>query len=329
MLNPVILLLLGIVLITACRENNEPNAVLVKQSDWRYFGEANPGNTAQLFLPGIISTKYNERDFTVSASGNEIFYSMVLPGSLISSVIYLYHDGAFWSDKLVPSFSGKYSDLEPTLSPDGQQLYFASKRPISKQNPTTDWNIWVSNRTPGSWSEAQPVTSAINTEKNEFYPSIASNGNLYFTAQREDSFGDEDIYVSRKLNGIYSIPENLGPNINTSHGEFNAFISPDESYLIFSSFGRDDDFGGGDLYISYHENDTTWTPAKNMGKGINSDALDFCPFVTADGHYMFFTSLRSDPAITDRNPKKMANLTALADGIENGLGNIFWVEFKK
>ena len=64
-----------------------------------------------------------------------------------------------------------------------------------------------------------------------------------------------------------------------------------------------------------------------MGKGINSEALDYCPFVTADEQYMFFTSQRAYPAITDRNPKKMNSLILLADAIENGLGNIYWVEF--
>ena len=323
----LLILILVVVSFMGCRKRKEPNATLVKQADWRYFGEANPGNTAQLFLPGIISTRYDERDFTVTRAGNEIFYSMVLPGKSISCLVYLYHDGAFWSDKLVPGFSGRYADLEPTFSPNGNQLFFVSKRPIFKENKTKDWNIWFVEKQNGLWSKAKALDSIINSPKDEYYPSVANNGNIYFTAQRDDSFGGEDIYMSRNVNGSYSKPVNLGSGVNTVHPEFNAFIAPDERYLIFSSANRADDLGGGDLYISYRENDSTWSQATNLGKGINSEALDYCPFVTADGHYLFFTSERADPAILNRNPKSMHEIMALTDGIENGLGNIFWVEF--
>ena len=121
----------------------------------------------------------------------------------------------------------------------------------------------------------------------------------------------------------------MGSSINSPLFEFNAFIAPDESYLIFSSFGREDEQGGGDLYIAYRNEDGTWNKAVNMGKKINSDKMDYCPFVTVDEKYLFFTSQRENLNITNRKRKSFKNIIQLSNSIENGLGNIYWVEFNK
>src|SRR5690606_35784988 len=78
-------------------------------------------------------------------------------------------------------------------------------------------------------------------------------------------------------------------SINTKNYEADAFIAPDESYLIFCA-KRKEGYGMGDLYISFKNKDGKWSEAKNMGKSINSEHHELCPFVTKDGKYVFFTS---------------------------------------
>ena len=90
--------------------------------------------------------------------------------------------------------------------------------------------------------------------------------------------------------------------INTEHDEYDLFIAPDESYLIFSS-DRPGGFGNVDLYISYKKGDGTWTEPKNMGRNINSGGAVF-PSVTDDGRFLFFQSRRG------------------------GNGDIYWVDAK-
>ena len=122
---------------------------------------------------------------------------------------------------------------------------------------------------------------------------------------------------------------NLGAPINTPFYEFNAYVAPDESFLIFSSWGREDDLGGGDLYISYRNGLNDWSIPKNLGTTINSDKLDYCPFVSPDGKYLFFTSEREYDGFKETGHKKLGVILQMADGIENGLGNIYWVAFDK
>ena len=67
------------------------------------------------------------------------------------------------------------------------------------------------------------------------------------------------------------------------------FIAPDESYMIYCSI-RKDGLGKGDLYISFKDNKGDWSEAVNMGNSINTENHELCPFVSADGKYLFYTS---------------------------------------
>ncbi len=296
-------------------------------TDWQYFGLSSPGAVPRIFSPDILSTSRNERDFVISPAGNVMFYSLVLPANNLSVIVFLAFDGFFWSEPETAAFSGTYKDLEPVYSPDGKKLFFVSKRPLTGNAEKKDYDIWYVEPEKG-WGNATQA-GLPNTDEDEFYPSVASSGNLYFTAKYADSFGNEDIYFSRFENGNYLPPVNLGEVINTSFYEFNAFIAPDESYLIFSSLGREDDMGGGDLYISYNSGNGSWTQPVNLGTSINSDKLDYCPFVSPDGKYLFFTSHRVNENFKVGGHKKLSILLQMADGIENGLGNIYWVNFNK
>ena len=144
-----------------------------------------------------------------------------------------------------------------------------------------------------AWSSPVNVGSPINSDKNEYYPCISDNNNFYLTSDASASKGKDDICLSKWENGKYTTPISLSDSINSEGYEFNAFVAPDESYLIFSGFQREDGFGGGDLYISYRISDNVWTKAKNLGPEINSDKMDYCPFVDTKTNTLYFTSKRS------------------------------------
>lgn len=219
------------------------------------------------------------------------------------------------------SFSGRYSDIEPFFSTDGKKLFFASDRPVNGDTTRNDYNIWVSQRKDQQWSEPEPLQPIINTEHDEFFPSLGRNGNLYFTCARENGIGKEDIYLSRYVDGKYIKPEPLDTNVNTATYEFNAYVSPEEDLIIFSSYGRKDDLGGGDLYYSKKDHEGNWTPSENMGSLINSVSLDYCPFVDFPRSNFYFTSDRNTKS--DKKITGVGEIEQLASGILNGMGNIY------
>lgn len=70
----------------------------------------------------------------------------------------------------------------------------------------------------------------------------------------------------------------------TSHPAF----TPDKKYIFFAS-DREGGFGGTDIWFARVENDTIFQPM-NCGSKINTPCDEICPFITADGEYLYFSS---------------------------------------
>jgi len=328
--NISLIFVFSIFLIFGCKEKTDNYKKVLGAQQWEYFGQILPGDSPEVFSPNMMSTSKNERDFAITPKGSEMYYTLMYPDGKKGVILFMHFDGYFWAEPLVAPFSGQYSDMEPAFSPDGKRLFFVSNRPLSGTGAkSADYNIWYVNRENGRWSLPRSAGANINTKNNEFYPSISEDGTLFFTASREGSKGKEDIYCSKWVNGEFEEPVNLGEAINSDNNEFNAFIAPDKSYLLFSSFGRDDGFGGGDLYISHRINDTVWGKAKNLGAAVNSPHLDYCPCVSPDGKYLFFSSNRINSSFNNNDGKNYKTLKKFMEGVENGLGNIYWMEMPK
>ncbi len=288
-----------------------------------------PPLTPTIFGSSFLSTHMNERDFSVTPDGSEIYFTISTPKSSFQTIVFCkkIKEGA-WTTPEVVSFAGEFSDLEPAFSADGQTLYFASNRPTTGTTPK-DFDIWSVARVGSGWGEPKNMGTIINTEADEFYPSITKSGNLYYTAAYKGGPGREDIYVSTFSNNTYQQPVALDTAVNTKLYEFNAFVSPDEDYILFTSYGRMDDAGAGDLYMSVKDASGKWKTAKNL-KELNSKQLDYCPFVSQDGKVLFFTSERHQLPSSFKNTKATyKNILELSSNPLNGTGNIYWIDFKK
>jgi len=211
-------------------------------------------NTIEPFLPEIFSQFPNVRDIAISSEGDEIYFSVQSYQDEVSFIARIKKINNTWSEPEIENFSGKYFDIEPFLSPDGLKLYFVSNRPLKEtEDKTKDFDIWYVERKNKNlnWSDPINIGAPINSEENEFYPSMSDNLNFYFTCDARGTKGKDDIFLSRWKDGKYTTPESLSDSINSEGYEFNAFVASDESYIIFTGYQREDGFGSGDLYISY------------------------------------------------------------------------------
>ncbi len=235
-----------------------------------------------------------------------------------------------WTAPRVAPFSGRWSDADPHVSPDGSRLFFISNRPLSGTEPKEDYDIWFVERTSfGGWSEPKHIDAPVNADgQTEWSPSVAQNRNLYFGTVRPGGKGFNDLYVARWVNGAYAEPENLGDSINTKAGEVEPWVAPDESYIIFSGQGQPDGLGGFDLYISYRQ-EGFWQKPQHLGNGINSTGGDFNQSVSPDGKYLYFSSTRGFfDTIPDR-PLEYPEMQRRLTGIGNGLGDIYRIEMSQ
>ena len=279
-----------------------------------------------VFADGFVSTDLYERDIAITTDGDEIIYTLGNYKQTLRSLVSIKKENGKWGRKQILPFSGQYNDIEPFFSVDGQALYFASTRPIDADTTRTDYNIWVSRRSGNTWQEPLPLDTLINSKKDEFYPAVSANGNLYFTATREDGIGREDLFYSKYENGNYQKAVVLDSTINTGVYEFNAYISPKEDLLVFSSFGRKDGMGGGDLYYSTKSENGNWKTAQNMGELVNSEKLDYCPFIDWPRAKFYFSSDRAKTEQTKINTVK--EFIEKARKTENGMGNIYMVNLE-
>jgi hypothetical protein len=288
-----------------------------------FCGLSQPAPKVTVFLPGIVSTGYNERDMTIAPDGLEMFYTVQAPRAALSVIITRTQKNGKWSEARVAPFSGQFSDLEAAYSYDGKRLFFVSNRPLNDSGSIKDYDIWFVDKTAEGWSSPVNAGSTINSAADEFYPSITMEGSIYFTAQLPDALGKEDIYKSQWINNQFQKPVNIGTGVNSKLDEFNAFVDPLERYIIFGSEGGEGDLGRGDLYISYRSEAGTWSKAKNMGAPVNSSRLDYCPYVYKDN--LYFTSERPQPTTTLRSYTDVKNRL---DSWGNGWGDVYSISLK-
>jgi outer membrane protein OmpA-like peptidoglycan-associated protein/tetratricopeptide (TPR) repeat protein len=176
------------------------------------------------------------------------------------------------------------------ISQDGKWLVFAGQYPDSYGR----FDLYLSVLTENGWSSRQNLGENINSEFWESSPCLSPDKQeLYFSSDRPGGFGGIDIYVSRRLaNGRWSLPENLGPAINTSGDESSPFLHADNETLYFSSNGLQG-YGGADLFKAKRSRHG-FGEVQNLGYPVNTIDNEGSLFVAADGVTAWMASNRAD-----------------------------------
>jgi len=255
-----------------------------------YLGQKPPGDQAELFGLGIISSIWGLHSTAVfSPDGNEVYWApmMTFPGEVYSrgGLLMMKRVNGRWTAPAWASFSGPNGEDDvPFFSSDGKRIYFISRRPLPGETQKGSEKIWYADRTAEGWSVPQPLDPNVNSVDKHWQFSLDGEKNIYFAGRPPDSRGMSDIYLARFGGGSYAKPVNLGDPFNTAGVEDTPFIAPDGSYLLFSR-----QF---DLWVSFRGEGGAWTDPVKLGPEVNSPSIELCPMVTADGKYLFFLSQR-------------------------------------
>ena len=286
-----------------------------------YFDQETPGLRPAVFAPGVVSTPDAvELNGVFSPDFSEFFFTRMTVED--GERVFRMHRsvlgaGGTWS---TPEHVQVYEKgatslaVDMAYSPDGERLYFLGRHPhaLSPEEPGAD--IWVTERTDdGGWSLATPVPPPVWTEHTESYPSLTPDDSLQFSSDRPGQHGSRDLWrAQRRAGGGFDEPVNMGRPVNTEHSESDSCVAPDGSYIVFTS-GRPGGPGNGDLYVSFRgQTDADWTEPVLLGHGVNTEDTDYCPMVTPDGRYLFFSRRISDP--------KDAGWPGVV------AGNVYWID---
>jgi hypothetical protein len=300
--------------------------------DLPYLGQKPPGMTPELFAPDIIATGYYERDITISADGTEIFYG-ILTGRYVTILYTRFAGGKLTEPEIAPfARNSQYFFLEPCFSPDGKTVYFLSTKPPDGKEPQPGWayqNIWASDKkSDGTWGEIYNPDTAFNRPNSQFYPSLTKTGTLYFTRSDEKT-GKSEILRARKNGNRFDTPELLPPVVNGNGNIYNAFISPDESFLIGCVDNKNNEINPGfaNYYIYFRDNNDNWSEGISFGPEINmkgSNAISAS--VSPDGKYLFFSARTTSEKMKEILLKpSLSNIKEFLNSPQNGNYDIYWV----
>jgi len=274
----------------------------------KYLGQEPPALTPKVFAKGIVSTHKKELNAAFSPEGSELFFSMHLIHSPKRRyvIMHMKQVNGLWTKPQVAPFSGKYSDVDPSFSPDGKKIFFASDRPVPGISGQTKYEIWIVDKLKNGWSEphhAGPQSSSLGSEVHAI---LTKSDRIYFSTEGRGGLGHKDIFCAKFVNGKIVEPKNLGEAINSLFMESDCLVDQGENFLIFCS-NRGGGFGQGDLYISFHKKDGSWTMAQNMGNVINSSEFEYAPMLSPDQKYLFFSRVGK---------------------AQDGFGDVFWIDSK-
>ena len=265
--------LLSVIFLSACKTENsktiEDNSLTIEN---QYLGQKPPGLIPIPFAPGLVSTEIHETNSAFTPD-MKAFYFVRRGEENKTSAFYEYKYNEIneeWEKSEVASpWIGR-----PVITPDGKTMHLGDRylkktesgwselqslappivsndsmyimRLSSSVNGTYYFDTYKENDSAfpirysrlidGKHEEPKALPKAINTGAFLSHPFIAPDESyLLFDAEREDGFGDSDIYISfKQKDGTWGNAINLGDKINTGAWEASASITPDGKYLFFN-----------------------------------------------------------------------------------------------
>lgn len=233
------------------------------------------------YLP-VITADEKKIIFTRKSSNNEDFYTSNRN-----------QDKWLLAKSLSPNINTfEFNEGAQCISPDGNYLFFTG---CNRPDGLGRCDIYISKWEGSEWSRPFNIGAPINTGGWESQPSISADGRtLYFVSTRPGGKGGYDLWKSDLLpEGSWSVPVNLGPDINTPYDEHSPFIHPDDQTLYFSSNGWPG-LGSKDLFVSRRDNagdpKASWQKPQNLGYPINTFGEESGLSINSMGNLAFFAS---------------------------------------
>ena len=245
----------------------------------------------KLSLDGVIDQD-NDDTLAFTPDGNTVFFDHSEGQHKTIMIAHKAHGR--WSRAQVASFSGKWFDQDPVVSPDGRYMLFNSDRPISvggeplvqtyfSKTDAPGSNLWCVDRRGKGWGEPRWIGAHINNDVFVDFASIAGDGTLYF--MRWDSKNrNMELWRARYNGGEYGSPERVALG-DPSVSIHDPAVAKDQSFIVFD-YGKVTG-GLGRLSIAFRRGEG-WSAPIDMGDRVNAD-VPWGPHLSPDGHTVYVT----------------------------------------
>ena len=202
------------------------------------------------------------------------------------------------AERLSNNVNSPYTEFKPLLAPDGRTLYFSRKNHPDNIGGVEDGeDIWFSEMdSTGEWKEAVNMGRPLNNEKPNYVCSVTPDGNsvvLLLGNQYDEKNPDKmlaGVSISTKEGDEWTPPFNLMIENDYNYNEKANYFLANNRQVLMLSVERDDSYGARDLYVSFFNEDSTWTEPLNLGKQLNTAGDDASPFLAADDKTLYYST---------------------------------------
>lgn len=200
-------------------------------------------------IKGDVNTKFHEGIAAISPDGNTMYFDRndyfegkYRKDSEGENQIKLFTaeliDGQWRNIQSVPFNNSEYKVGHPALAENGNVLYFASTMP-GGHGGSDLYRVTIN--TDGSFGTPENLGPEINTEGNEVFPFIGSDGSLYFSSDGHLGLGGLDVFFAEKTANGFGQVRNLGTPVNSSADDFAFSIDSNQEGFVSSNRGGNDD----------------------------------------------------------------------------------------
>jgi hypothetical protein len=255
-----------------------------------------------------VNTPAPEHEASFTQDGHTMYFRCDDPSPggtgfdiCVSRLLGTFEDGR-WTDpeRLPGPINTKFGDQEPKISRNGKRLFFQSDRPGGFGGA----DVYYSDLVDGEWQTPVNLGPPINTRFNDHclyfedmraYDDFDMETDVYLASNRSGTMGGNDMWISRRKDGVYSEPVNLGRNINSRFNDHMAMVGPDGRLWVTTNDSTREGATldltlapekrlNEDMYRSTRQADGSWGPIVNMGPNFNTAKDDRCAdFVMGTG----------------------------------------------
>ena len=214
--------------------------------------------------------------------------------SILQQSIYLAdslvrHPLSYHLERLPASVNSLYDEYFPSLTVDGEYLFFTRLEPREGGLGYGDENLYSCRREDASWTDAIALPSTINSNKNEGANSISTDGNELFYAAMYGQQGDMNIYRAEYANQQWNVPRPLSTVVNSDQWDSQPCLSADGTMLFFTST-RPGGLGNSDIYVARRDSNDVFSVVERLPFPINTPGNDQRPHFHPDGKTLYFSS---------------------------------------
>jgi hypothetical protein len=234
--------------------------------DGPYLGQTPPGDVAQVFAPGVVTTPDWGDAGRFSPDMNTFYVQRWrrVDGETKRKSLKFERTDTGWREVALPG-----DERTPFFAPDGETLHYGKRYKVRMGDG------WSEMRDLGApYDDIRIMTLSVSARGTYAFDEVGTNGNGM-------------LRYSEVVDSERQAPKPFGPEINTGTWNAHPYIAPDESYIMWDG-EREGGYGSSDLYISFRQPDGSWGEAVNLGDRVNTSAEEGGPHITPDGKYLIF-----------------------------------------